>query len=57
MASEKLLQLAESMAAKQLAAGGHSEGYEAVMLYLHILQVSQKVCLLAAGRVSSGLEY
>ena len=40
MASEKLIQLAESMAAKQLATGGPSEGYEAVMLYLHILQVS-----------------
>ena len=43
MASDKLLQLAESMAAKQLAAGGAGEGYEAVMLYLHILQVSQQV--------------
>ncbi len=39
MRAEKLLQLAESMASKQLAAGGAAEGYEALMLYLHILQV------------------
>ena len=38
MKAEKLLQLAESMAAKQLQQGGAAEGYEAVMLYLHVLQ-------------------
>ena len=42
MKAEKLLQLAESMAAKQLRQGGAAEGYEAVMLYLHVLQEQDK---------------
>ena len=38
MSSGQLLQLAQSLADKRMASHGSSEGYEAVMFYVYLLQ-------------------
>ncbi len=43
MSSHQLLQLAESLAKKRLAAVDSQQSYECLMLYIHALKVSKKI--------------